>query len=162
MACPTCGLSVLFGGVKDGDKKYCSKKCYEADEINRIAKKIPNDTVITQTNKIRNGICPVCQGHGPIDVHKSYFIYSVIIYTSYKTNEHIVCKDCARKRQLSDLISSSILGWWGIPFGIIVTPIQIIKNIMAIFSHPGQSEPTELLTQRMRQMLAAKQMETNA
>ena len=45
MACPTCGKSVLFGGVKDGNKKYCSKRCYESDEINRIAAQIPNEHV---------------------------------------------------------------------------------------------------------------------
>lgn len=162
MACPTCGLSVLFGGVKDGDKKYCSKKCYEADEVNRIAKHIPEDAVVSLTNKIRNGKCPVCQGHGPIDVHKSYFVYSVIIYTSYKTKEHIVCKQCARKKQLSSLFLSTVLGWWGIPFGLIITPVQIVKNLIALFKNPGEISPTELMTQRIRQMLAAKQMETTA
>jgi endogenous inhibitor of DNA gyrase (YacG/DUF329 family) len=161
MACPTCGISVLFGGFKDGDKKYCSKRCYEADEINRIAMQIPHDAVVSQTNKIRNGKCPVCQGDGPIDVHKSYFVYSIIIYTSYKTNEHIVCKECARKKQFSDLFLSSLLGWWGIPFGLIITPIQIVKNVVILIKSPDQSEPTELMTQRIRQMLATKQLETS-
>lgn len=160
MACPTCGISVLFGGFKDGDKKYCSKRCYEADEINRIAMQIPLDAVVSQTNKIRNGKCPVCQKDGPIDVHKSYFVYSIIIYTSYKTNEHIVCKECARKKQLSDLFLSSLIGWWGIPFGLIITPIQIAKNVIMLIKSPDQSEPTELMTQRIRQMLATKQLET--
>lgn len=158
MACPTCGLSVLFGGVKDGDKKYCSKKCYEADEINRIAKHVPNDTVISLAKKIRNGKCPMCQGNGPIDVHKSYFAYSVIIYTSYKTKEHIVCRECARKKQILDLLLCSVFGWWGLPFGIIITPVQLLKNVIALFNSPGQTEPTELMTQRVRQMIAAKQM----
>lgn len=159
MECPTCGLSVLFGGVKDGDQKYCSKKCYEADEVNRIALQIQQDDVISLTNKIRNGKCPVCQGHGPIDVHKSYFVYSVIIYTRYKTKEHIMCRECARKKQLSDLLLSFLFGWWGIPFGILITPVQITKTIFALFNNPGQIEPTELMTKRIRQILAAKKME---
>ena len=160
MACPTCGVSVLFGGVKDGSKRYCSKKCYAADEVNRRAEQIPADAVIAQANKIRDGRCPACQGTGPVDVHKSYFIYSVLVYTSYRTNEHIVCRSCARKRQLTDMLSSALLGWWGIPFGIILTPVQIIKNAIALFSNPGQSGPTELLAQRTRQLLAAQHMET--
>jgi hypothetical protein len=159
MACPTCGLSVLFGGVKDGDKKYCSKKCYEGDEINRVAKQIPLNEALEQTNRIRHGKCPLCQGNGPIDIHKSYSVYSIIFYTSYKTKEHIVCKDCAKKIQFKDLLSSSLLGWWGLPFGLIITPIQVTKNILALFSNPGQRKPTELLIQRSRQMLAAKQMQ---
>lgn len=160
MACPTCGLSVLFGGVKDGDKKYCSKKCYEADDVNRVAKEIPNEAVVKLTEKIRNDRCPECQGPGPVDVHKSYSIYSIILFTSYKTNEHIVCRGCAKKKQLLDLLSSTLFGWWGIPFGLIVTPIQILKNIIAFFRNPGQNMPTDLMTQRIRQVLAAEKIES--
>ena len=49
MACPTCGNSILFGGIKEGKKKYCSKKCYEADEINRAAaaKSMGSDSIET-------------------------------------------------------------------------------------------------------------------
>lgn len=159
MACPTCGVSVLFGGVKDGDKKYCSKNCYEADEINRLSKQIPEEAVVTLIDKIRNAPCPKCDGPGPIDVHRSYSIYSIILFTSYETNEHIVCLKCAKKKQLVNLLSSSLFGWWGVPFGIVVTPIQIVKNIIELFKKPGQNEPTDLMHKRVRQMLATKEFD---
>jgi hypothetical protein len=34
--CPTCGKTILFGGMSKGDKRYCSKACYESDPVNEM------------------------------------------------------------------------------------------------------------------------------
>src|SRR5512139_3285056 len=136
MACPTCGNSVLFGGIKDGKKRYCSKRCYEADEINRAADAIPDSLSDALSVKINQNNCPKCGGSGPVDIHKSYSVYSVILFTKWATNEHIICKQCATKQQATDLIGSLLLGWWGIPFGLIVTPIIIVSNVVLMFQNP--------------------------
>ena len=158
MACPTCGNSILFGGIKERDKKYCSKRCYEADEINRVAGEIPDAIAEELSAEIHQGSCPKCGGAGPVDVHKSYSVYSAVLYTSWKTSEHLVCKKCAAKQQATDLVGSLLLGWWGIPFGLILTPIQVIRNIVAMFQTPGRNGPTKALKQRSRVLLAAQQM----
>jgi hypothetical protein len=158
MACPTCGTSVLFGGVKVGNKRYCSKKCYEADEINRVAAQIPNEQVEQLAHELRNGSCPKCKGLGPIDIHKSHSVYSFIIYTKYETRAHLLCKKCATKQQTTDLIGSLLLGWWGIPFGLIITPIQIIRNIISMSQNPGINGPSDDLKQRARLILASNAM----
>lgn len=116
MACPTCGLSVMFGGIKDGDKKYCSKKCHEAGAIDRYSETVPESIVHEYVHKIRNGNCPECGERSVVDIHKSYSIYSIIITTSYQTHEHMTCKKCAQKSQLTHIISSFLLGWWGNTF----------------------------------------------
>ena len=159
MACPTCGSSILFGGIRDGKKKYCSKKCYEADEINRVAATIPDEAVEVFSNNLHHGHCPKCNGAGPIDIHKSYSVYSVLIYTKWQTNEHILCKGCASKQQTTDLVGSLLLGWWGFPFGLIVTPIITIMNVAAMFQNPGIKGPSRALKLRSRSILAAQQME---
>ena len=158
MACPTCGTSVLFGGVKDGKRRYCSKKCYETDEINRAAEQIPNEHVEQLANDLHSGTCPKCEKHGPIDIHKSHCVYSVILYTKSETLEHLLCKKCATKQQAIDLIASLLLGWWGIPFGIIITPIQIIKNVISMCQNPGLNGPSDDLKQRARLILASNAM----
>ena len=158
MACPTCGKTVLFGGVKDAKRRYCSKKCYEADEINRVAAQIPNEHVERLAHELRNGICPKCKGHGPIDIHKSHSVYSVIIYTKYETHELLLCKKCATKQQTIDLIASLLLGWWGIPFGLIITPIQIIRNVISMSQNPGINGPSDDLKERARLILASNAM----
>jgi hypothetical protein len=160
MACPTCGNSILFGGIKDGKTKYCRKKCYESDEVNRVASTIPDRVVEAFSKNLHNGNCPKCNGVGPVDIHKSYSVYSVLLYTKWQTNEHIFCKKCASKQQKTDLAGSLLLGWWGIPFGLIVTPIIISMNIVAMLQNPGVKGPTKALKQRSRSILAAQQMES--
>jgi len=162
MACPTCGTSVLFGGVKVGNKRYCSKKCYEADEINRVAAQIPNEHVEQLANELHSGMCPKCKNRGPVDIHKSHSVYSVIFITKFETRAHLLCKKCATKQQATDLIGSLLLGWWGIPFGILITPIQIIKNVISMCQNPGINGPSDDLKQRARLILASHAMAEKA
>ena len=159
MACPTCGSSILFGGIKDGNRKYCSKRCYEADEINRVAGGIPDEVVDEFSKQIHGGRCPRCNGSGPVDVHKSYSVYSVILYTAWRTKEHVLCKRCASRQQITDLAGSFLLGWWGIPFGLLITPVQVLRNVAALFQNPGTKGPTEKLKYRSRLVLAAQHMQ---
>ena len=158
MACPSCGLSVLFGGVKHNGAKYCSKKCFEADSTNRFALEIPDNEVEAFAKSIYMGSCPKCNGEGPIDVFKSYFVYSIILYTSYKTKEHVVCKSCAKKEQLKDLSLSAVVGWWGIPFGIIITPIMVLMNSVALLLNPAKKGPTKALFKQARFILAYEKL----
>ena len=159
MACPTCGNSILFGGIKEGKKKYCSKKCYEADEINRAAAAIPEIAVVAFSQKIHRGECPKCNGAGPIDIHKSYSVYSVLFYTKWETNEHVLCKKCASKQQKIDLTGSLLLGWWGFPFGLIVTPIIALMNVVSMYQNPGVNGPTSTLMSHSRFTIAVQQAE---
>ncbi len=159
MACPTCSKTILFGGIKEGDKKYCSKICHEKGEITRIAEAFSDQTVEAFSTEIFNGTCPECDSPGPIDVHKSYFVYSFLISTNYRTNENVLCKKCATKKQWSDLIRSFFFGWWGLPFGLIITPIMIVANIIAMFQNPHLKGPTKILNARSRLIMAAQQME---
>lgn len=54
--------------------------------------------------------------------------------------------------------SSLLLGWWGIPFGLIVTPIIILMNTVAMFQDPGIKGPTKALNHRSRSILANREM----
>ncbi len=154
MACPTCGLSVLFGGVKEGGKKYCSKKCYEADEVGRFARELPLEEVEAVAQQIHSGLCPKCTGEGPIDVHISYSVYSYLLNTVWKTNRHVLCRGCALRQQAVDFVGSLLLGWWGIPFGLLATPVILLLNIVAMFQSPGRNGPTKKLLEESRTIIA--------
>jgi hypothetical protein len=158
MACPTCGSSILFGGIKDGDRRYCSKKCYDADAVSRAADAIPDPVSDEFSSQIHRGNCPKCQGEGPVDVHKSYTIYSALFFTKWATVEHILCTQCARKRQATDLLSSLLLGWWGLPWGVIVTPIIIVADLLALFQNPGAYGPSDALKRHAKLILARRQV----
>lgn len=86
--------------LKDGNRKYCNKRCYEADEISRVAGEIPDEVMDEFSKQIHGGICLKCNGPGPVDIHKSYSVYSVILYTAWRTKEHLLCKKCASRQQI--------------------------------------------------------------
>jgi hypothetical protein len=158
MSCPVCGKFVIFGGVKDGKQRYCSKRCYEADAVTREARLVPALLVDKFARELSGEPCPKCQGVGPIDIHESHSVYSVILYTKWQTKKHLVCSGCARKQQAVDFAGSLIAGWWGIPFGLIVTPCILVMNIVSMTKHPGANGPSEALKDRARLILAANKL----
>jgi hypothetical protein len=58
------------------------------------------------------------------------------------------------KSQLGDLAFSALLGWWGFPWGLLVTPVQIARNIAALASPPDPAQPSARLLQTARIQLA--------
>jgi len=72
--------------------------------------------------------CQVCGRQDETLRAVSYpFVISVIVVTFWRAFSGIWCKRHRRRYLfLSSLLSSS-LGWWGIPFGIISTPVTLFK-----------------------------------
>jgi hypothetical protein len=98
--------------------------------------------------------CPTCGNAGPVDVRPSFRVYSLLFYTSWKTVNKIECRSCARKRQWGDLSYSLVAGWWGVPWGIFVTPVQVIRNIVALLD--TRSSPSRRFQQVVKIDLAQK------
>jgi hypothetical protein len=38
-----------------------------------------------------------------------------------------------------------VLGWWGFPWGLILTPVQITRNIAGMCKGPDSSKPSDNL-----------------
>jgi hypothetical protein len=47
-----------------------------------------------------------------------------------------MCRACAQGEQGKDLLFSAMFGWWGIPAGILITPVQIGLNIREMLRKP--------------------------
>jgi hypothetical protein len=66
--CANCGKDILFGGVTVYDLKFCNKKCREeGNDLVLLRSEIPQDIVNKQVQEIYQGLCPKCQGNGPVD-----------------------------------------------------------------------------------------------
>ena len=90
----------------------------------------------------RMGACPKCNKTGsPVDVYKAYRIWSALVLTSWSSQPEVSCKNCANKRQLGAILFCGAFGWWGFPWGIIDTPIQIIRNLTAMTARPKENSP---------------------
>jgi hypothetical protein len=55
-------------------------------------------------------------------------IIGIIFFIVTKTEFVIGCKKCIRKKVADANNSSMKLGWWAIPFGLLLTPGTIIGN----------------------------------
>lgn len=161
--CAYCGTTVLFGGKKVEDLTFCNDKCLENGQVALIAKQVPDDLVATQARAVYSGPCPVCgQKRGPVDVHTSHKVASFLVMTSWSSTPRISCNACGTRAQAGALAYSMLLGWWGVPWGIIMTPVQIVKNLVAILRSDTSANPSTQLEQLVRNGIAAQVYEENS
>jgi hypothetical protein len=89
-------------------------------------------------------------------VHKAHQIWSAIFITSWSSKPELSCKGCATKRQIVSTITSLLFGWWGFPWGIGGTPLQVARNIIEIAGGPQPDRPSPLLEKYVRLNAAAQ------
>jgi hypothetical protein len=156
-SCATCGTTIVFGGKKDGDQRFCDARCQGAATLARAAASIPDDAVREEANAIQRGPCPCCgRRNGPVDLHRTFRVHSALVVTSWSSRARISCRPCATRRRLLDTLYCAALGWWGLPWGLLMTPIQIVRNLAGLFGRDtplGAASPA--LMQTVRLQLAA-------
>lgn len=154
-ACSACGTTILFGGTQDGELRFCNAKCHTKGYLVRIAQSIPADAIAQQASGIYHGRCPKCQGPGPVDVRTSYRVWSALLLTSWQSDPAICCRSCGRKKQAADALFSLLLGWWGFPWGLVMTPVQIGRNIAGMFQSDDH-QPSKALETATSLLLASR------
>jgi hypothetical protein len=152
--CGACNSAILFGGKRDANGRFCNQKCQAWGALLAAAKDIPEATVREQVWEIHQGLCPKCGGTGPVDVHVTHRVWSAVLLTSCKSTPEISCRSCGRKSQWTGIASSALLGWWGFPWGLVFTPIQLAKNLTAIARPADASTPSPQLEKMVRVRMA--------
>jgi hypothetical protein len=153
--CASCSTTILFGGVKDEGARYCNDDCHQSGYLLAVAEQIPDEIIQEQLQQIRNGLCPRCSSTGPVDVHQSHRIWSFLLITSWKSTPHVCCRSCGRKSQAGDAIFSLLLGWWGFPWGLLMTPVQLTRNIVGMLRTSDPYKPSPQLERIIRIHIAA-------
>ena len=133
--CDYCGEHYTFSPIKAGSYLFCSGHCRDNGRVLEVLDTVPPAQLMEYVTNAQNAPCPTCGNAGPVDIRSSFRVYSLLLYTSWKTVNKVECRACSRKRQLQDLGFSLIAGWWGVPFGFVVTPIQIVRNIIALLDN---------------------------
>ncbi len=154
--CDYCGSTILFGGARDGDLRFCNARCQSAGTLLRLSNSIPEPSVQEVLWKVHQGACPKCGGRGPVDVHTSYWVWSALVLTQWSSRPQVSCRGCGVKSQLGATATSLVVGWWGIPWGLIFTPVQVIRNVVALASPPDANSPSPRLEKQVRLSLAAE------
>jgi hypothetical protein len=140
--CGYCGSTFFLSGLRSGANRFCSKKCQHKARLLEISRAAPADIVEREVEKVYRGNCPKCGQLGPIDAHKYFEVWSLIYLTRWAASQQISCRSCATKRQLGALFFSLFCGWWGVPWGLIITPMQIFRNIRAMWRKSDSSGPS--------------------
>jgi hypothetical protein len=160
--CDQCGTTILFGGVRDGSYRFCKQECRDNASHLFAADELPEEFVAEKTRELYAGPCPNCQGRGPVDLHTAHSVWSALVLTSWKSTPRVCCPSCGTKSKLVAIATSSVLGWWGFPWGLLVTPVQIARNIVGLFATPDPASPSRALTDLVRRQLAEQMMAEGA
>lgn len=154
--CATCRTTILFGGITSDQGRYCNQRCAQTGFITAAASHIPPEIIEQQTAQLHAGVCPRCGRPGPVDVHTAYFVWSLLLLTSWRNTPAVSCRRCARMRQAGNLLTSAVVGWWGFPWGIVMTPVQVTRNLIAILSGPDPARPSDDLRRVVRTILGSQ------
>src|SRR5208282_2398740 len=154
--CDYGGSTILFGGRRQGDLRFCNDRCQRAGALISISRQIPEGLVQQKTWEVHRGLCPKCGGPGPVDVHTSHRVWSALLLTSWNSRLQMSCRSCGIKAQLIDAGFSLVLGWWGVPWGLVVTPIQIGRNLYGMAKGPDPSQPSAKLEKAVRIGIASR------
>lgn len=99
--------------------------------IEAQTKELTESELTELKSKIANLPCPDCGAKNtPLIGTLIRTVKSFIVLTSYKKVPVITCETCANKRRKNAMITTFLLGWWGIPFGIFRTPIALIQTLI--------------------------------
>lgn len=155
-SCKYCNSTILFGGFKEGTLRFCSQSCRRKGLLFVVSEQVPLEVVRREVEAVHQGACPKCQGRGPVDVRNSYRVYSLLLFTRWSTRPQISCRSCGIKSQLVGLFVSTLFGWWGFPWGLIFTPVQIARNLIGLFVAPNPARPSMQLEKLVRLHLASQ------
>lgn len=154
--CDYCGSTLVLGGKREGQLRFCNDQCQEQGYLIPLMQQLPPDLVENQLRALHQGHCPQCQGQGPVEVYTPYRIWSALAHTSWSCKPQICCRACGRKSQLRNAAFSLLFGWWGIPWGILLTPIFVRRNLAGVWRETSPFRPSARLERFVRMNLAAQ------
>jgi hypothetical protein len=72
--CASCGETIILGGVKIGDRRFCNATCQGKARTTAAVSPVPEEALEELARQIHSGPCPRCKGPGPVDVHMVYWV----------------------------------------------------------------------------------------
>ena len=154
--CVSCGRTIAFGGIKEGDRQFCGKPCRDRAHLNSASAQLPDEFVLEKAHEVHSSACPKCGGAGPVDLHTSYTVWSAGVLTRWGHKSEVCCRACGRNAKLKAIAFSGLLGWWGFPWGLLMTPAQLIRNVGGIVKGHDPSRPSDKLVELVRKNLSAR------
>jgi len=126
---------LLFVKKRAGGLEFCNDKCVARGQVAIRAQQIPESQALEHAIRLQRAPCPACGGRRPVDVFTTHSVWSALIVTVW--------------------IAAVLVGWWGFPWGLIITPIQILRNVVGMFQSAQSGSPSSRLQHIARMDLAS-------
>ena len=76
--------------------------------------------------------CEQCNFSTPhLRIVAVHWVWSALIITRHGYRPMMLCSSCASRALCIANVKSALFGWWGFPFGPLLTPVAILKNTLA-------------------------------
>ena len=157
-SCAACGSTLLFIKKRAGGLEFCNDKCVARGQVAIRAQHISESQALGRAIEMQYSLCPACGGPGPVDVFTTHTVWSALLVTVWKSTPAVSCKGCAVKSQIYATIAGALVGWWGFPWGLVVTPIQLIRNVAGMFQSAQTGSPSKRLKHIARMELAGREL----
>jgi hypothetical protein len=152
--CAYCNTRIFFGGKREGSLQFCNDGCRQGGVLLAVSRQVPETIVREQMWAVFKGSCSNCGGPGPVDVHVSHRVVSAIVVTSWTNQPALTCRRCGVRAKVRDSIVSLAFGWWALPWGIVMTPVQVARNVAGLLRAADESRPSTQLETMVRLRVA--------
>jgi hypothetical protein len=152
--CDCCGKYYTFGGLKAGRYAFCNGTCQSRGSVLVALDQVSQRHVADYIETAHRSDCPSCGRPGPVDLRRSHWVWSAFIVTRWGTDQRIECARCGRLHQAKAMALLLLVGWWGVPFGLVLTPVQLVRNVIALMQ--SSKRPSADFERLMRLELARR------
>lgn len=146
--CAACGSSIVFGGVQADGDVYCNRTCRDKGRTRCLD--LPDSIVQGRARAVHQSACPKCNRPGPTDLHVAHWAWSALLFTQWGSTPLLGCRRCGNLHRLTRGLATLVFGWWGMPWGFLMTPIQVIRNLVGALHGPDPSRPSAALVRAVR------------
>jgi hypothetical protein len=143
--CDHCGKSTFPNGFVDRGQRFCSEACLQTLRSLEATANMPAHEILDHALRIRSGACPKCgRRNGINEARRQYWVWSALVFASWGHDCRIQCRRCAVRGNLECIAACLLLGPWSIK-GIVLTPVQIVRNIGEMMKADAESPSEECL-----------------
>jgi hypothetical protein len=113
----------LFAETEFSRSQFCNTLCAWRGTTLLDSRPIPEREFEQHLHGLHGGKCPICEGAGPVGVHRSHVAWSVFLVPLWSSMSQVCCRSCGIKLQLGGVAFCFLFGFWGIPFCWFIPPL---------------------------------------
>jgi len=100
-----------------------------ANAADVLTKKVSTEQLTAYIELLRNLPCPFCgSSEQKLNATITSNVVSFIVFTHQQKEVKIGCPRCLNKQNNNAMVKTALLGWWGLPWGILRTPKALFFN----------------------------------